>query len=373
MRATQTPAQTLVVQVLLTQPFGGSMDAAAKGLSSSASDDRKQEIVLLSSADLRALVSSQMAIAAIDEAYNKLYLNRGDQGRSLGFSVERGSIHVKAGLLPGSHDCFAAKINVNLPGNVELNQLPTIQGVVVLVDARNGRPLAIMESMALTAIRTAATAALAARHGARKNSKRLAIVGCGAQAGYQLDAIAACFKLEDVRVFDVNAARAEVFARDHQSGRGFRCTSEPSIRDAIEGADICVTCTTSCSPVLTNDYELKGCFIAAMGADNPSKQEIAPALMRRSRMLVDDLDACAAGGDLYHALKTETVARADVHADLAELAANAKSGRQSEDELVIFDSTGSGVQDVAVAWVAYQRARDTQQVSTFDLIGSTAL
>jgi ornithine cyclodeaminase/alanine dehydrogenase-like protein (mu-crystallin family) len=349
------------------------MDSAAKRPSStSANDDRKHEIVLLSSADLRGLVGSQVAITAIDEAYKQLYLNRGDQGRSLGFSIARGSIHVKAGLLPGSHDCFAAKINVNLPGNVELNQLPTIQGVVVLVDARNGRPLAIMESMALTAIRTAATAALAARHGARKNSKRLAIVGCGAQAGYQLDAIAACFRLENVLVFDVNAARAEAFARDHQSGRGFRCTAEPSIQDAIEGADICVTCTTSSSPVLTNDYELKGCFIAAVGADNPSKQEIAPALMRRSRMLVDDLDACAAGGDLYHALQTETVSRSDVHADLAELAANVKSGRQSDDELVIFDSTGSGVQDVAVAWVAYQRARDTQQVSTFDLIGSTA-
>jgi ornithine cyclodeaminase/alanine dehydrogenase-like protein (mu-crystallin family) len=109
-----------------------------------------------------------------------------------------------------------------------------------------------------------------------------------------------------------------------------------------------------------------------MGADNPSKQEIDPALMRRSRILVDDLDACAAGGDLFHALKAGVVSRADVHADLAELAANAKAGRQSDDELVIFDSTGSGVQDVAVAWVAYQRACATQQVSTFDLIGSTA-
>jgi len=349
------------------------MDSTAQGRSSTfASDGRKQEIALLSAADLRVLVGPQLAIAAIGEAYNQLHHNRSDQGRSLGFSVPRGSIHVKAGLLPGSHDCFAAKINVNLPGNVELNQLPTIQGVVVLVDARNGRPLAIMESLALTAIRTAATAALAARHGARKNSGRLAIVGCGAQAGYQFDAIAACFKLKDVRVFDVNAARAEAFARHHQSARGLHCTAEPSIRDAIEGADICVTCTTSSSPVLTDDYELKGCFVAAMGADNPGKQEIAPALMRRSRLLVDDLDACAAGGDLHHALRTETVSRADVHADLAELAANVKSGRQSDDELVIFDSTGSGVQDVAVAWVAYQRARETQQARTFDLIGSTA-
>ncbi len=181
------------------------MDSTAKLLSSTSNGDYlKQGVVLLSAADLRVLVGSQVAIAAIDEAYAQLYVNRGDQGRSLGFSIAQGSIHVKAGLLPGSHECFAAKINVNLPGNGELNQLPTIQGVVVLVDAGNGRPLAILVSLALTAIRTAATAALAARHGARKNAKRLAIVGCGAQAGYQLDAFAECFDLEDVRVFDMN-------------------------------------------------------------------------------------------------------------------------------------------------------------------------
>jgi len=222
--------------------------------------------------------------------------------------IDGGSIHVKSGLLPGSHLAFASKVNVNLPDNWKLRQLPTIQGVVVVSDAKDGRPLAIMESMALTGIRTAATAALAAGYGARKHSKRVAIIGCGAQASYQLEAIKAVFPVETVRVFDVDAARAEAFARANSTAT---CSAAPapSVRDAVRDVDICITCTTSKSPVLTDDLDLRGCFVAAIGADNPEKHEIAPALMRRARVLVDDIEACASGGDLNHALRAGAMSK----------------------------------------------------------------
>src|SRR5215468_12048482 len=126
------------------------------------------EIVLLSGHDLRRLLNPKVVIEALREAYAALADNPGDQGRSVGFLTDGGSIHVKSGLLPGSHLAFASKVNVNLPDNWKLRQLPTIQGVVVVSDAKDGRPLAIMESMTLTAARTAATAALAAGYGARK-------------------------------------------------------------------------------------------------------------------------------------------------------------------------------------------------------------
>src|SRR5262245_34722486 len=170
------------------------------------------EIVLLSGPDLRRLLSPQVAIEALRETYGALANHRGDQGRSVGFTVKGGSIHVKSGLLPGSHLAFASKVNVNLPDNARLRGLPTIQGVVVVSDARDGRPLAIMESITLTGIRTAATAALAAQYGARKGSKRAAIIGCGAQAKYQLEAMRTVLPLQSVRVFDIDAARAKTFA-----------------------------------------------------------------------------------------------------------------------------------------------------------------
>ena len=102
-------------------------------------------VILLPARELRDLVDPASAIAALREAYRMLADHREDQGRSLGFAIPGGSIHVKAGLLPGSHVAFAAKVNVNLPGNWRARRMPTIQGLVVLADATNGRPLAIIE------------------------------------------------------------------------------------------------------------------------------------------------------------------------------------------------------------------------------------
>ena len=245
----------------------------------------------------------------------------------MGFSVSAGSIHVKAGLLPGSHSAFAAKVNVNLPDNWAVHRLPTIQGVVLLVDAVNGRPLAIMESMTLTGLRTAATAALAATFGARKDSRVAAIIGCGMQARYQLDALKSCFPIEEVRLFDINAALAQAFAMAARTG-GLRSTPSASVAEAVDGADIVVTCTTSKSAVVTSGMNLKGCFVAAIGADNPEKQEIDPVLMGRARILVDDLDQCASGADLATPCRAGTVTRDDVRADLADLASGPKAGTQ---------------------------------------------
>jgi alanine dehydrogenase len=326
------------------------------------------EIVLLSGHDLRRLLNPTVVVEALRETYAALADSRGDQGRSVGFTVEGGSIHVKSGLLPGSHLAFASKVNVNLPENAKLRGLPTIQGIVVVSDAKDGRPLAVMDSIALTGIRTAATAALAAQYGARRDSTRAAIIGCGAQARYQLEALRSVFALRTVRVFDTDNARAEAFAAAH-SKSDCTVTPTPSLRATVAEADICITCTTSKSPVLTEDLDLNGCFVAAVGADNPEKHEIAPGLMRRARILVDDVEACASSGDLNHALRSGAVSKDRVHADLAELASSRKQGRLTADELVIFDSSGSGVQDVAAAWTAFLEAVRRDAGLRFDLAG----
>jgi len=226
------------------------------------------DLLLLSGRDLEQLLQPAAALEALRHTYQQLANHRSDQGRSIGFAVSRGSIHVKAGLLPGSHLAFAAKVNVNLPDNWAAHRLPTIQGVVLLVDALDGRPLAIMESMALTGIRTAATTALAATFGARKDSRVAALIGCGAQARYQLDALRNCFPIEEVRLFDTNTALAQAFATAVRRP-GLRISPTSNVAEAVDGADIVVTCTTSKSALLTSDMALRGCFVAAVGADNP--------------------------------------------------------------------------------------------------------
>jgi alanine dehydrogenase len=319
-------------------------------------------VVLLSGADLRRLLRPQTTIRAPREAYSAPASNRDDQGRSVVFTVEGGSIPFKSGLLPGSHLAFASKANVNLPDDAKPRGLPTIQGIVVVPNAKHGRPLAVMNSVALTGIRTAATAALAAQSGA----DRAAIIGCGAQARYELDAMRSVFALKAVRVFDT--ARAEAFAAAN-SPSDCSTTAAPRISAAVADADVCITCTTCKASVLAHD--LTGCFIAAVGADNPEKHEIAPGLMQLARILVDDVEACASGGE-NHALRLGVVTKDRVHADLAELASGRKQGRFAGDEHVIFDSSGSDVQDVAAAWAAYQEAVRTGVGLRFDLSGNGA-
>jgi ornithine cyclodeaminase/alanine dehydrogenase-like protein (mu-crystallin family) len=153
-------------------------------------------IALLSGRDLQRLLRPQTTMAALRDTYAALADNRGDQGRSVGLTVEGGSIHVKSGLLPGSHLAFASKVNVNLPENARLRGLPAIQGIVVVSDAKNGLPLAVMDSIAFTGARTGAMAALAAQYGAPRGSPRAAIIGCGAQASYQLEASRSVFALD---------------------------------------------------------------------------------------------------------------------------------------------------------------------------------
>lgn len=329
------------------------------------------ELILLSGRDLQALLKPKDVIEALQQAYRDLAANRTDSGKSLAFTIDGGSAHVKAGLLPGSRAALAAKINVNLPGNFEKRQLPTIQGAVLLADTISGRPLAVMDSMVLTAIRTAATATLAARFGARKDSKVAAIIGCGMQGRYQADALKAAFPVREIRIFDKDEARMRAFAETIGEA-DIKVVVAPTIATAVAGADICITCTTSKQPVLTRDMILDGCFVAAVGADNPEKCEIEPALMARARILVDDREQCASGADLAHALRAGIVSRDQVHADLADLAAGKKLGREAPGELVIFDSSGSGIQDVAAAWLAYRAAQATGKGTRFDLRGEAA-
>lgn len=324
-------------------------------------------MILLSGRNLRALLTPKSVIEALSQAYTALASNRSDQGKSLAFAIDGGSAHVKAGLLPGTKAVLAAKINVNLPDNARLRGLPTIQGAVLLSDTLSGAPLALMDSITLTGIRTAATAMLAAGFGARADSKVAAIIGCGAQARYQAEALFACYRIEELRLHDTDEGRAREFASELSTATPDVLVA-PTVSAAVDRADICITCTTSKQPVLTADLPLRGCFVAAVGADNPQKCEIDPILMAQARILADDVEQCVAGGDLAHAIRAGRVTHDQIHADLAELASVAKSARHGREELVIFDSSGSGIQDVATAWLAYRLAGQRGIGTNFDLV-----
>ncbi len=320
-------------------------------------DSHSGDLFMLGAAELRAVLTPAICLAALEDAYRHLHAAPADIGRSVGFQTQDGKFHVKAGLFPGTHKYFAAKVNANFPDNQQRFGLPTIQGVIVLCDCADGRPVAILQSGELTGRRTAAATALAAKYGARPNAQTLALIGCGAQARHQVEAVLGVLPIKRITAVDYEPANAEAFAAWAIEALGIEAVPMSVIADAITASDITITCTTATQPIVTPDMVPAGCFIAAVGADNPDKQELDPGLFANARILVDDLGQCAEGGDLAHAIRAGTATREDVAATLADLAAGAQPGRIGEDEIVIFDSTGTGLQDVAAAAAAYDAIR----------------
>lgn len=273
-----------------------------------------------------------------------------------GVHASEGGFHLKAGILPLARSYFAAKVNANFPNNRERFNLPTIQGVIVLCDAQNGRPLAVMDSMEITASRTAAATAVAAKYLARKDSRVATICGCGDQGRVQLQALAQILKLQRAFAYDIAEERAREFAQESSAKLGIPVQAMKDLNDATEQSDVCVTCTSSRQAFLKRQYIRAGTFIAAVGADNPEKQELEPELMASAKIVVDIFDQCANSGDLRHAIQAGAVSRSDVHAELGEVVAGKKPGRASQEEIIIFDSTGMALRDVAAAALVYEKA-----------------
>ena len=170
------------------------------------------DIILLGSRDVRGLLSIEDCIPAVEEAFRLYGEGRAQAPGVLGMHVDGGGFHIKAGLLDLTRRYFAAKVNGNFPGNPSRFGLPTIQGVIVLCDAEQGTPLAVMDSRDVTSLRTAAATAVAARYLARPASQTIAICGCGEQGRHQVRALAHVFRLRRVFAFDTSTERARRFA-----------------------------------------------------------------------------------------------------------------------------------------------------------------
>jgi len=251
---------------------------------------------------------------------------------------------------------YAVKVNANFPSNPSKRGLPTIQGVLALYDASNGAPLAVMDSMSITTLRTAAATAVAARYLALPDADTLAIIGCGVQARAHVDAMTAVRTVKRILTFDSNADATRLLASTVRSITSASVEVAKSVRDATRQASMVVTCTSSKLAFLDVDDVAAGTFIGAVGADSEHKSEIAPSLMRRAHVVADDLDQAATIGDLRHAIEVGAMRKDDVRAQLGDVVLDPTRGRTSDNDIVIFDSTGVALQDVAAAVAVYQRA-----------------
>jgi alanine dehydrogenase len=318
-----------------------------------------RQTVILTADDVDALLDMDGCIAAVENGFRLLGLGKAPAPAVLGVHVSGGGFHIKAATVELSRPYFVAKTNGNFPQNPSLFGLPTIQGVLVLSDAADGRLLAVMDSMRITELRTAAATGVAISHLAPRSASTVTLIGCGAQAASQLLAVKCVRDIDRAFVIDSDPGRAEAFADAMGPSLGFPISTPANAQEAMAASQIIVTCTPSHSPIIGPEDISPGTTIAAVGADNPEKVEIHPELMARSRVVVDSLEQAAAFGDLKHAITAEVMTQDDVHGSLPDIVAGKLEGRTSDDQIMVFDSTGIAIQDVMSAVSIFERAIET--------------
>lgn len=313
--------------------------------------------LLFTRTDVRRLLDLDACIAAVEAAFRAHAAGATIPPGVLGSHVEGGGFHVKTAGLLGASPRYAAKINANFPGNSARHGLPTIQGVAALYDASDGRLLALMDSGELTALRTAAATAVAARHLARPDSTTVAMLGCGMQGRFQLQALRRVLPLRRVLAWDLDPQASARFAAE-MAAEALSVTAVASPQEAVRSADVLVTCTPARAPIVSRADVAPGTFVAGVGADSEDKSELAPDLLAGATVVTDVRAQCALIGDLHHAIAAGAMRLEDVHAELAEVVSGRRPGRTSADEVMVFDSTGTALEDVAAAAVVYQRGME---------------
>jgi len=317
------------------------------------------EVTLLSEADLRACVALDLpSIEAIEQAFVLLATAAVAMPPILRLDIpeHNGEVDVKTAYLPGL-ERFAIKVSPGFFDNPTLG-LPSLNGMMMLLSARTGLLDALLlDNGYLTAVRTAAAGAVAARALSRTDSRSVALIGAGEQAALQLQALRLVRPIEEVRLWARDAAKAEGFAAQLGDESGLTIRLCQTLDEAMDGVDIAVTCTPSREPLIEARHLQPGLHITAMGSDAEHKNEIAPqALAQVNRYVADRLSQTRVLGELHHALASGAVSDASNFAELGQVIAGHKPGRSDDRQITLCDLTGTGAQDTAIANLAFDRA-----------------
>ena len=299
--------------------------------------------------EIRRRLAMTEAIRAVRDAFVELSTGRAlvPARTSLELPGRRTTALVMPAYLPRLE-----RIGVKLISLCEDNPakgLPLAQAVTVVMDAANGTPLAVLDAGYLTAVRTGAASGVATDVLARPDARVAAVFGAGVQGRTQLEAVAAVRPLRKAIVFDIDARAASAFAAEMSGRLGLEVEPAASPK-ALREADIICTATTSAAPVFA-DADLKpGAHINAVGSYKPHVREIPGETVRRAAVFVDERRSCLEeAGDLIIPLRQGLIGGDHIRAEIGEVLAGLKPGRQPEDGVTLFKSVGNAVLDLAVA------------------------
>lgn len=253
----------------------------------------------------------------------------------------------------GSHDMFGAKLISVFPQNFAKG-VQSHQGVVVLFDGETGAPVCILHAGEITAIRTAAASAVATDALARKDARRLAILGYGEQARTHARAIAKVRKLDTITVWGRSADLAQTYAREMEAELSIPITPAQTAHACVVEADIVCTVTASATPVLEGAWVRPGTHVNIVGSSYAGPIEVDDGLVVRSRFIADSREgALAQGAEFLHAKQAGLIGDDHIVAEIGQVLAGDIEGRQSSEQITAYKSLGHIVQDLAAAKALY--------------------
>ncbi|MDF2770896.1 MAG: ornithine cyclodeaminase family protein [Geminicoccaceae bacterium] len=309
--------------------------------------------IILVASDVRRLLDRPALLAALRDAFAAYSTRRTIPAQRAGSPLPgeggRTVMVVYPGLIDGI-PAFTVKVNTKVPGAVR-----SVIGSIHLADLETGEVLAIMDSVVITAERTALAGGLAADVLARPDVSRVAVIGAGVQGEAQVRALQLVRRVERVDVVDAMPERAEGYAARVGRALGIEVVVRDRVTDAVRDADVIITATWSKRPFLTRAMVRDGVHITAVGADEPAKGEVDAELIRSSLFACDDRHLAAGMG----AIAGAGLGPDAIHAELGEIIAGVKPGRTSAEQITIFGTVGLAFQDLAAAWQVYGAARAT--------------
>ncbi|HEX8163426.1 MAG TPA: ornithine cyclodeaminase family protein [Pyrinomonadaceae bacterium] len=318
-------------------------------------------VLLLSHTEVAALLPMGECIPLMREAL--LSLAGGLAHQPLRTVVRPPGAAGVMGLMPayasGPRPAFGLKAICVFPGNPARGK-DSHQGAVLLFGAESGELLAVINASAVTAIRTAAVSGVATSALAREDAGDLAIIGAGVQARSHVEAMSHARRVRRCRVASRRFESALRLADELKGRYAFPVEAVPTVEDALRGADLIVTATSSAEAVVRREWVSDGAHLNAVGSSTPNARELDAGLLAASRLFVDRLESAVnEAGDYLRAAQEGAVGPEHIRAELGEVLGGTKPGRTSADEITLFKSLGLAVEDLAAAEYLYRKSKET--------------
>ena len=318
------------------------------------------EVTILTESEIRKCIGvDSESLAAVADGFHRLAAGKAIMPPILRVDIpeNNGEVDVKTAYLQGL-DSFAVKMSSGFFDNRALG-LPSLSGMMILLSTRTGFPQAILlDNGYLTDVRTGRAGALAARYLARENVRTAGVIGSGAQARYQMRALQLVRQFERVLVYSRTPQRLQDYVAEMEPVLGVPLEAAGSVEAVVRQSDVVVTTTPTREPFIRAEWLHPGLHVTAMGSDAEEKQELYAEVFAHADIMACDRKSQAFRlGELHHALEAGIISEDSDIVELGELVAGTHEGRRNEEQITVCDLTGTGVQDTAIALLAYSKAQ----------------